>query len=135
MVRRAWFSIAAAAGVAFFACHTNGPLGAAEATCVERCNAALTDRCDDRACVRACRFVLDRLIGGDRETIIACVKAAEKPACDDRVWARCAAQTGVHADGGPPAPPPLKDDEFDDEEADGPAPADTADDDDDDLDD
>lgn len=123
--------MAAVATAVALGCHTNGPMGVAETRCVERCDGVLSDRCDDRACVRACRFVLDRLVNGDREVIIACVKAEKKPTCEDEVWARCAARTGVHADGGPPAPPPLGEDEFDDDEGDAPAPVDDDKDDDD----
>lgn len=77
-----------------------------EAKCSAKCEKDLGPKCDDKACERGCLFVLDRLVENEGDNVLACVKTAN--ACDDKVWADCAARIGVHADGGPgaPAPPP-----------------------------
>jgi len=92
------------------ACHSNSPDGRAETACVDDCHARAASRCDERECIRGCKFVLDRLLEHEGRNVVACV-ASGKGACDDRAWAECAATIGVHADGGPPGPPPRSEDE------------------------
>ena len=81
------------------------PEGKHESACYEDCRAR-AKACDDDACARGCRFVIDRLIEREGKNVVACM--ASSKTCDDPAWADCAAKIGVHADGGPPAPPPHK---------------------------
>jgi hypothetical protein len=64
-------------------------------------------RCSDPQCARGCNLVLDRLVENEGGHVLACVETSSS--CDDRTWAACATRIGVHADGGPPAPPPPND--------------------------
>lgn len=73
--------------------------------CIDACNARASKHCSERECTRGCMFILDRLAEKEEKPILACVAAAPG-ACDDALWALCAARVGPHADGGPPAPPP-----------------------------
>jgi hypothetical protein len=76
------------------------PVGA----CTDACNARASAHCSEHDCARGCTFVLDRLVEHEQEAILSCVSRT-KAACDDALWAYCAVNIGVHADGGPPAPP------------------------------
>ena len=86
----------------------NLPQGKPEAKCVDDCKMHAS-KCDDDACVRGCRFILDRLVEHEGHNVVTCV--AKASACDDPVWADCAARIGVHADGGPPEPKAPGDDD------------------------
>ncbi|MEO8878436.1 MAG: hypothetical protein ABI461_22790 [Polyangiaceae bacterium] len=83
-------------------CPGNSPQGKPETVCFDDCMAHASKHCDDAACVRGCRFILDRLVEHEGHNVVACVASAA--ACDDPVWADCAAKIGPHADGGPPEP-------------------------------
>lgn len=108
------FSFAALAASAAVAC---SPVLDArqEARCYGVCQARASRVCSDADCERGCRFILDRIVEREDSRVVGCVAAATS--CGDEAWAMCAARVGVHADGGPPVPPPLKDDAP--EEADG----------------
>ena len=97
--------------IVLLACPGNTPQGRPEEKCNDDCKAHAS-KCDDDACVRGCRFILDRLVEHEGHNVVSCV--AKASACDDPVWANCAASIGPHADGGPPAPPPPKDSDFED---------------------
>ncbi len=73
--------------------------------CTTSCAQKAVRQCSEEECNRGCQFILDRLQEGQGENVIACVAARENR-CSDPVWADCAARIGLHADGGPPAPPP-----------------------------
>lgn len=78
--------------------------------CVKKCHERASRQCSDAECARGCEFILDRLIEKEGDNVLACV--ARRPRrCTDVVWADCAANVGVHADGGPPAPPPPQDED------------------------
>jgi hypothetical protein len=47
----------------------------------------------------------DRFVEHEGEQVLTCVEKSDA-ACDDTLWADCAARIGVHLDGGPPSPPP-----------------------------
>jgi hypothetical protein len=78
--------------------------------CVASCNARASRNCSEAECGRGCEFILDRLVEKEMNNVIACVARTPRR-CTDVVWADCAAHIGVHADGGPPAPPPPSEDE------------------------
>ena len=73
--------------------------------CTQSCVKRAPRQCSADECNRGCQFILDRLQEGQGENVVACV-AARESRCADPVWADCAARIGLHADGGPPAPPP-----------------------------
>ena len=75
-----------------------------EVVCADQCEKRLASKCDDKACERGCLFVLDRLVEKEGDNVLSCMSTQK--ACDDQAWADCAARIGVHADGGPAAPPP-----------------------------
>ncbi len=115
--RTVWLArLALALAAALGACNANSPDGRPERQCFDRCRDKLASACTEDQCVRGCRFVLDRLVEHEGPGVLACVARGDttkKPAviaCDDDAWATCAAKVGVHADGGPPAPPPANDD-------------------------
>ena len=81
------------------------PEGKHESACYDDCRAR-AKTCDDAACARGCRFIIDRLIEHEGKNVVTCMASAKS--CDDPAWADCAAKIGAHADGGPPAPPPHK---------------------------
>jgi hypothetical protein len=86
---------------------TNRPLE----TCYRSCEARAGKQCSRDECERGCEFIIDRIVEGEADNVIACVASQERR-CTDVVWADCGARVGVHADGGPPAPPsPYEDDE------------------------
>jgi hypothetical protein len=102
-------------------CGPETPPTGPEQTCVKACETRV-DGCSPRECRRGCNLVVDRLVEREGDHVLACVaraaSAAPDPgekACGDRAWARCAFRLGVYADGGPPAPPPPRDDVFEDE--------------------
>lgn len=70
------------------------------ARCVDDCNARASSRCDEGACERGCKFILDRIVEREDRPVVTCVAAASS--CVDETWAYCAVRVGVHADGGPP---------------------------------
>ncbi|MDB4935903.1 MAG: hypothetical protein JWP87_2875 [Labilithrix sp.] len=78
--------------------------------CVHSCTARVSRECSADECARGCEFILDRLLEKEGDNVIACVARAPRR-CSDIVWADCAARIGVHADGGPPEPPPPTDEE------------------------
>jgi hypothetical protein len=116
-MRIAFLPVALSA-LALWGCKDAGAPPGPEADCVSAC-ARQSPRCSEHECARGCAFVLDRLVEHESATVLACVAshAAARPAgqdgheeaCGDPVWADCAAAVGVHADGGPPAPPPAQD--------------------------
>jgi len=98
---------AVALGLVFLlACEAEAPPRGPEATCTKAC-AARAPSCSARECARGCNLVLDRLVEREGGHVLACIARGRPstPSCDDRAWARCAALTGPHVDGGPPAPP------------------------------
>ena len=62
-------------------------------------------------CRRGCSFVVDRLVEGEGNRVLACIEASTD-SCGDQAWARCAVRIGPHADGGPPAPEPTEIDPY-----------------------
>lgn len=85
---------------------SNKPLDA----CRRSCESKAKRQCTDAQCERGCEMILDRIIEREGENVIACVASSPRR-CTDVVWADCAAHIGVHADGGPPGPPPPSDEE------------------------
>lgn len=106
---------------ALIGCPASSPSNKPEAKCADACEARAKDRCSDDACERGCAFILDRIVENEHLHVIDCVgkrTGSSAPAgadkdewrdgpCGDREWAECAARIGPHADGGPPAPPPV----------------------------
>src|SRR5688572_29172079 len=78
-------------------------------TCRRSCGKRAKRQCSEAQCERGCEMILDRLIEREGETVIGCVARSPR-ICTDVVWADCAAQVGLHADGGPPGPPPPPED-------------------------
>jgi hypothetical protein len=102
-------------------CGPETPPTGPEQTCVLACETRV-DGCSPRECRRGCNLVVDRLVEREGDHVLACVarlaSAAPPPgehACGVRAWAHCAIRIGDYADGGPPAPPPPRDDVFEDE--------------------
>jgi hypothetical protein len=91
-------------------CAAEAPPRGLEATCAKSCEARAPG-CSPHECARGCNLVLDRLAENEGGHVLACVARvqAQKNACGDREWARCATRIGPHADGGPPAPPAAPD--------------------------
>ena len=106
-VRVRWVTLAVLLGLASAACNSTSPPSGPEATCAHACGARAPE-CKREECGRGCNLILDRLAEGEGDRVIACV-AKTAHTCDDRAWAHCAARTGPHADGGPPAPAPPPD--------------------------
>jgi hypothetical protein len=106
MTRAPVLSALVGAALAVAACQPSAPARGPETRCVVACGAH-AGQCGRAACARGCNLVLDRLVENEGAGVVACV--ATNGACDDRVWARCAALVGPHADGGPPAPAPPAD--------------------------
>jgi hypothetical protein len=106
---RTWATSAIVAGAlaAAAACGSFAPANRPEARCHQACLSRAGAKCTEEACVRGCRFVLDRLIEREGDNVVGCV-ARNKGGCADPVWAECAARVGRLADGGPPGPPPPK---------------------------
>lgn len=74
-----------------------------DVACAQECKRQLSNTCKPHDCERGCAFVLDRLVEHQQDTVLECMKS--KQACDDPVWAGCAARVGPHVDGGPGVPP------------------------------
>jgi hypothetical protein len=108
MLRAALLFLFVSALVAFAGCRDPNPPPRAEGACIHACRAHALS-CKERNCERGCRIVLDRLLEHEGDNVIACVAKSAK--CDDFTWASCGARIGIHADGGPPAPPPPVEDE------------------------
>ncbi len=116
-----FLAIAPLLALAICACPGAAPSHVPLARCADACAERAKARCDRAACERGCAFVLDRVVEREHLAVIDCVAARSESAtpegsprdewrdakCADREWAGCAAQIGVHADGGPPAPPPV----------------------------
>ncbi len=96
-------------------CRAEDPPGTPEATCVKACGTRASAKCTDVECRRGCRISLDRMIEREGSRVLSCVASAKNRKCDELTWADCTASIGVHADGGPPAPPPGKED-FDEDD-------------------
>jgi hypothetical protein len=111
MKRAAAFAIL----LALSACRAADPPGRPEATCVKACGDRATAKCTDTDCRRGCRLALDRMLEKEGDRVIACVAGGKNRRCDELAWADCSASVGPHADGGPPAPPPGKED-FDEDD-------------------
>jgi hypothetical protein len=109
------FACVALFALVFAACFRMETTPRHEADCTRVCLRS-AHQCDEAACLRGCNFSLDRLLEHEGPNVLRCVAKAKT--CDDRVWATCGAEIGVHADGGPPAPPPAK--EWDDEPTEAP---------------
>gem|GEM_PF-1236906 len=75
-------------------------------SCVTACVSRAHRQCSEHECARGCEFILDRLLEREGDNVLACVARSARR-CGDGVWADCAARVGVHADGGPPAPEPM----------------------------
>jgi hypothetical protein len=71
--------------------------------CADACKVQLSTVCKPRECARGCAFVLDRLVEHQQATVLDCMKSQK--ACDDAMWAGCAARVGPHVDGGPGVAP------------------------------
>ena len=78
--------------------------------CRHQCESRASRQCTEALCERGCEMVLDRLVEREGDGVIACVASSPRR-CTDVVWAECAAHVGVHADGGPPGPPPPAEEE------------------------
>ena len=78
--------------------------------CVQTCTVRASRSCSEAECARGCEFILDRLVEREMSNVVTCVARTPRR-CTDVVWAECAANIGVHSDGGPPAPPPPAEDE------------------------
>ncbi len=114
----AFFMLTASALVG---CPASGPSNQPEAKCADACESRAAKRCDAKACARGCAFILDRIIENEHLGVIDCVGKRTGSAtlpdsekdewrdgpCGDREWAECAVRVGIHADGGPAAPPPV----------------------------
>ncbi len=100
-MKRSAVSLAVALGV-LGACEGARSPARSEDACALACEQRIP-RCGPAACARGCTLALDRLLEHEGETVVACV-AASRSACDDWLWAECAAKVGPHLDGGPPPP-------------------------------
>jgi hypothetical protein len=85
------------------ACRALEPTAKPESTCIDACAERTSGRCTETQCRRGCRLALDRFVELEGARVVACV-ARSSGACDDFLWAECAARIGPMADGGPPAP-------------------------------
>jgi hypothetical protein len=89
-------------------CRALDPPNKPEAVCVDACKERAGQACSVGECRAGCSMMLDRMLEHEGEHVISCVsKSTQKRKCDAYLWAECAAKIGVHADGGPPVPPPL----------------------------
>lgn len=102
--RVAAFTLLALFGVGALAGCPMGPRERPDVACAAACEQRVIG-CTSHECERGCAFVLDRLVEHEEDSVLHCVASAGK--CADEQWATCAAQVGVHADGGPGVPPPL----------------------------
>jgi len=104
------FACAVSAAALSPACRATEPSSRPIDACRKSCEEKASRHCSDADCERGCEFILDRLAEREGERVIACVAKGPRR-CTDVVWADCAAKIGVHADGGPPAPPPPTEDD------------------------
>lgn len=86
-------------------CRAGTPSNRPIEACTRACTSRVARQCSEAECERGCELILDRLVEKEMDNVIACMARAPRR-CTDVVWADCAARVGVHADGGPPAPPP-----------------------------
>ena len=100
-------SPALAVALAAAACLAKAPPSTVEDTCAVACTSKAPG-CTNTQCVRGCNLTIDRIAEHEEDHVLDCVARAR--VCEDAVWASCATLIGVHADGGPPAPPPPQDD-------------------------
>jgi hypothetical protein len=100
---RAWVTAVFAVACVFVACAGPRAPSRPDEACAAACERRIP-RCGATACARGCQLALDRLVEHEGPAVLACV-AASPAACDDWLWADCAAHVGPHADGGPPPPP------------------------------
>ena len=101
--------IATLLAASILACRAlNPPLRPLE-TCKKSCAERASRQCSEDGCERGCELILDRILEREGDNVVACV-GRQSRGCGDIVWAECATHIGVHADGGPPAPPPPSDD-------------------------
>ena len=121
-LRAAYVTIVVAGVLAIAGCPADSVVHQPERKCADACEARAKARCSDEACSRGCAFILDRILENEHLAVIDCVAKRTGASatrdgdpkdewrdakCGDREWAECAARIGVHADGGPPAPPPV----------------------------
>lgn len=98
------------AALLVMACRAMEPSNKPIDACMKSCTTRASRECSEAECARGCEFILDRLVEREMNNVIACVARTPRR-CTDVVWADCAVHIGVHADGGPPAPPPPAEDE------------------------
>jgi hypothetical protein len=98
------------AALVVMSCRALEPANKPIDACIQACTTRASRSCSDAECARGCEFILDRLVEKEMNNVIACVIRTPRR-CTDVVWADCAVRIGVHADGGPPAPPPPAEDE------------------------
>jgi hypothetical protein len=119
LLRRLLVSVLSVAALVSFGGTGVGSLGCGRAVepanrtvdrCVATCAKRASRQCSEDECRRGCEFILDRILEKEGDNVVACVSRAPRR-CTDVVWADCAARIGVHADGGPPAPPPPSDED------------------------
>jgi hypothetical protein len=92
------------------ACRPVAPTDELNRQCVNACEKQVPVPCDDAACERGCRIILDRVVEREIATVLACIQS-EKKGCRDAQWASCGASV-PYRDGGPPPPlPPKEEDE------------------------
>lgn len=96
--------------LALSACRAMDPPNKPEDTCIKACRDRASQKCTDGECRKGCRLALDRIIEHEGDHVLKCVAETKTIRCDDSAWAECSAKIGVHVDGGPPAPPPGKED-------------------------
>ena len=108
-MRRTLFFLAAACVIALAtaACRPvrgTRPLQRCEARCAREASS-----CDEDACARGCAVTVDREVEGASSAVFRCVTVAKD--CSERAFAKCGARQGIHADGGPPIPASIPDDD------------------------
>ena len=107
MIRRGILFVAVV--VALFACRAMEPTNKPIDMCMKYFEKHASRQCAERECERGCELILDRMLEKEGEGVVKCV-GRQARRCGDVVWAECASHVGVHADGGPPGPPPPADD-------------------------
>jgi len=98
-----WALVGAAVASLVACAHVHFPSHPEDA-CVPACSSR-APRCGAMGCVSGCMLAADRFVEHEGEQVLTCVEKSDA-ACDDTLWADCAARIGVHLDGGPPSPPP-----------------------------
>jgi hypothetical protein len=107
MLSRALFFVLAL--LPLVSCRATSPRNKPIEMCQASCESKAPRHCSAAECNRGCELILDRIVERESDNVIACV-ARHPRRCSDVVWADCAARVGVHADGGPPGPPPPQED-------------------------